>query len=162
MGWRRSLVSRLRKFLRLNPSERWTLAYAMILLPLTGMVLRLVGLRRSQEIFSSFISRNSVRKREQSEAVLTQALHISHLIRLANDHGLYQANCLQRSLVLCWQLRWRGIESELHFGTRKDIGRIEAHAWVEIKGIVLNDSSDVRQRFQPFDRAIALVNAGFR
>ena len=155
-------MNRLRKFFRLNPSERWTLAHAMILLPLTRMLLRVVGLRRSQRILLSFIPRNFAKKGERSEAVLTQALQISHSVSLANNYGVYQANCLQRSLVLCLLLRRRGIERELHFGTRKDIGRIEAHAWVEINDIVLNDSSDVRQRFQPFDRAIALVSAEFR
>src|SRR5262245_20058940 len=120
MGWWRLPVSRLRKFLRMNPGERWTFAQAMILLPLTGMILRIVGLRRSQRIFSSFILRNINRRRGQSEAILAQALRISYLVSLANNHGLCQANCLQRSLVLLWLLRWRGIESELHFGTRKD------------------------------------------
>jgi len=155
-------VKKLRKLLRLNPTERWTLAQAMILLPLTALALRLTGLRRTQRIFSSFITSVSVWKRERSEANLTQAHRISHLVSLAVNHGVYQANCLQRSLVLWWLLRSRGIESELHFGTRKNAGRFEAHAWVEIDDIVLNDSSDVRQRYQPFDRAINLVNAESR
>src|SRR5262245_32902185 len=119
----------------------------MILLPLTALTLRLLGLRRSQRIFSSFISHNSARKTERFEATLTQALHISHLVSLAVRHGVYPANCLQRSLALWLLLRRQGIQSELQFGTRKNAGRFEAHSWIEIEGIVLNDTGDVRQRF---------------
>jgi hypothetical protein len=31
---------------------------------------------------------------------------------------------------------------------------LEAHAWVEFHGVILNDSQDVHLRFPPFNRAI--------
>jgi hypothetical protein len=31
---------------------------------------------------------------------------------------------------------------------------LDAHAWIEIEGVVLNDSSDVRHRYEPFDGEI--------
>jgi hypothetical protein len=34
-------------------------------------------------------------------------------------------------------------------------GQLNAHAWIEIKGVVLNDSDDVRHRYEPFDREIS-------
>jgi hypothetical protein len=52
--------------------------------------------------------------------------------------GLYKAIVLQRSLVLRWSASLGRDRKRIAFGTRKDIGRIEAHAWVEIKGFVLN------------------------
>jgi hypothetical protein len=155
-------VEKLRKLLRLDPGELGTLAQAVILLPLTALVLRLAGLRRSQRIFSRLIPHDPARKIEWSEMALAQALRISHLVDLAARHGLYPANCLQRSLALWWMLRRRGIQSELQFGTRKADGRFEAHAWIEVAGVVLNDSGDVRLCYAPFDRAITIVEAGRR
>jgi len=147
-------VKKLRKLMRLNPDDRRTLAQAMILLPLMALSLRLTGLRRSQRIFSRFIPHNSARKTGWSEATLTQALHISRLVGLAVRHGIYPANCLQRSLALWWLLRRQGIRSEMYIGTRKEAGRLDAHAWIEMEGVVLNDSSDVRHRYETFDREI--------
>jgi hypothetical protein len=124
----------------------------MILLPLMALVLRLAGLRRCQCIFSLLY--NPVRKTEPPESTLVRALHISRLVGLAVRHGGRPATCLQRSLALLWLLRRNGISSELHIGTRKEDGRLEAHAWIEIEGVVLNDSGDVRCRYEPFDREI--------
>ncbi len=145
-------MRKLRKLLRLNSSERWTLAQALILLPLTALALRLMGLRRCQRILSRFIPHTP--KTERFETTLDQALAVSRLVGLAVRHGIYPANCLQRSLALWWLLRRRGIRSALHFGARKEAGRLDAHAWIEIEGVVLNDSNDVRLRFAPFDRPI--------
>src|SRR5262245_43124893 len=140
--------------MRLNPDDRRTLAQAMILLPLMALSLRLTGLRRSQRIFSRFIPHNPARKTARSEATLTQALHISRLVGLAVRHGSYPANCLQRSLALWWLLRRQGIRSDFDIGTRQDAGRLHARAWFELAGCVLNDSSDVRYRYETFDREI--------
>jgi hypothetical protein len=155
-------VRKLRKLLRLDPVEIGTLAQAVILLPLTALALRLAGLRRSQRIFSRFIPRDPAWKMEWSEAALAHALRISRLVDLAARHGVYPANCLQRSLALWWMLRRRGILSDLQFGTRKASGRFEAHAWIEVAGVVLNDRDDVRLHYASFDRAITVVEAGRR
>jgi hypothetical protein len=56
-------------------------------------------------------------------------------------------DCLPRSLMLCWLLRRRGIDSQLHIGVRKGNGKMEAHAWVERNGVILNDQPDVNERF---------------
>jgi hypothetical protein len=48
--------------------------------------------------------------------------------------------------------------TELRIGVRKSAGALEAHAWVEYQGLVLNDRDDVCQRFAAFARP--LVPAG--
>ena len=147
-------MKKLRRLMRLNGADRRTLAQAMILLPMMALVLRLMGFRRSQHIFSRFLPHKFSGKTERSETTLSQALHISRLVGLAVRHGVHPANCLQRSLALWWLLRRHGIRSEMYIGTRKEAGRLDAHAWIEIEGVILNDSSDVRHRFEPFDREI--------
>jgi len=144
----------LRKLLLLPPGERWMLAQAVIILPLMALVLRLMGLRRCQRIFLRFIPHNPALKTERPETTHAQAFRVSRIVSLAVRHGIYPANCLQRSLALWWLLHRQGIWSELQFGTRREAGRFEAHAWIEIAGVILNDSDDVRLRYATFDRAI--------
>jgi hypothetical protein len=57
------------------------------------------------------------------------------------------ARCLQRSLALCLLLERRGFNTQLKIGVRKSGGDLEAHAWVEYFGKVLNDSQDVACNF---------------
>jgi hypothetical protein len=132
----------------------------MILLPMMALALRVAGLRRCQRIFSSFFFFNTVRKTERNDAALARALNISRLVGVAVRHGVCRANCLQRSLTLWWLLRGNGIRGELHIGTRKEGGRLDAHAWIETQGVVLNDSGDVRHRYEPFDREVSLQFTG--
>jgi hypothetical protein len=56
---------------------------------------------------------------------------------------------------LWWMLRRQGIHGELHIGARKQGGRFEAHAWVELDGRILNDDVGVHQHYARFDAPIA-------
>jgi hypothetical protein len=132
-----------------------------VLLPLIALVLRLTGLLRSQQVLSRFVPRRFDLKTWQSEAELAEARRISQLVSVATKHGVYPATCLSRSLVLWFLLRREGIEGSLCLGTRKEAGRFEAHAWVELAGVVLNDSEDVRLRYAAFDRAVIFKAAPF-
>lgn len=66
----------------------------------------------------------------------------------------FKANCLEQSLALWWLLRRRGISAELRVGARKAGGTFEAHAWVEVRGIVLNDLTEEHRDFAPFNGPI--------
>lgn len=65
--------------------------------------------------------------------------------------------CLRRAIVLNRQLRAAGYPSVLKQGARKDgKGRLEMHAWVELSGQVIADSSQFIETFEE----IALPWAG--
>lgn len=68
-------------------------------------------------------------------------------INAAARHPWPWARCLQRSLALCFLLERRGVQAQLKIGVRKNGSALEAHAWVEYCGKVLNDSQEVSQRF---------------
>lgn len=74
-------------------------------------------------------------------------------IARAARHAPYGGNCLSQSIALMWLLRRRGLAAELRFGARMREGLLEAHAWVEHAGVVLNDAQTVAQRFSPFGRS---------
>jgi hypothetical protein len=75
------------------------------------------------------------------------------MVRIAVGYNSVWTNCLKQSLVLWILLRSQGITSVLRIGVRKESEKFFAHAWVEYAGIVLNDTDDVHQRFQAFDRS---------
>ena len=65
----------------------------------------------------------------------------------AARHPFPWARCLQRSLALCLWLERGGVRPSIRLGVRKDGATISAHAWVQYKGHVLNDSEQVGAEF---------------
>jgi hypothetical protein len=58
--------------------------------------------------------------------------------------------CLQRSVVTARLLRAEGFEAEVVIGCRAK--PFYSHAWVEVDGRVVNDSSACQTKLQPLDR----------
>ncbi len=146
-----------RRVWRLAWAERWLLVQALFLLPLTALALWVVGFRRWQALLSRLAPVRGVSASKDMAALIREGRSMARLVDAAARHGPYPAACLQRSLTLWWLLRRRGIDSYLRIGVRKEAGRLEAHAWVELRGWVLNDDSDVRTRFAAFDRRFLSV-----
>ena len=61
-----------------------------------------------------------------------------------------RAACLQRSVVATWLLRRHGIAAELVIGCRPL--PFESHAWVEVGGLVVNDTPQYQRAFTVLDR----------
>jgi len=147
------MAARWIKIQRLSWSKRWALVQALVLLPVTALAMRLVGFKRWLAILSQFVPKLQDATSDKDSDV-QQARDITRLVNVAARRGPYQASCLPHSLALWWLLRRQGIAGDLRIGVRKQANHLEAHAWVEFRGIPLNDRSDVSQRFTTFDRAI--------
>jgi len=53
-------------------------------------------------------------------------------------------------------LRRQGIDSDIRIGVRRGtFGQVEAHAWIEWNGEVLNDCADIAAQYAPFNGAIS-------
>ena len=168
-------MSRLRKLRELSWEECWLLVQASLLLPLTTLVVRTIGVGRWQRVLarhtplkttstsdSHFATAKSTGLSEdagEGPSADQKARVIAKTVRVAARHGIYRANCLEQSLVLCRLLARNGIESELRFGARKEEVRLEAHAWVECCGVPLNEAADVHEQFRPFEVVAAAVRA---
>ena len=46
--------------------------------------------------------------------------------------------CLRRSLTLQWLLARGGLDTTLQFGVRRENGSLQAHAWLEYQGQVID------------------------
>ena len=73
---------------------------------------------------------------------------------------LLRVKCLTRSLALARVLASRGVASELRIGVMKDAGMLNAHAWVEWNGVILNDRPHCIAQYAAFDRALGGVRNG--
>lgn len=142
------MTAKWQKLRHLSWRQRWILVQSLALLPFMALGMRLLGFKRSQKLLSSFVT--AARPTIEVHAAIPQARSIAKLVGAAARNGLYRASCLPQSLTLWWLLRRRGIESQLRIGVRKVAGELEAHAWVECQGQVLNDGADVHQRFAAF------------
>lgn len=84
------------------------------------------------------------------EAPLDDAL-ASFATASAVDAGLavlpFEATCLRRSLTLLRELARREVPAQLNIGVRMFDQRFEAHAWVTVGDLVVNDSPAVAARY---------------
>ena len=76
--------------------------------------------------------------------------------RLAQEYSrtaaLPWSSCLTRSIALCRSLWRRDLPAVLRIGAALTTGALQAHAWVELDGRVVNDRATVSRDFTPFAR----------
>ena len=140
------------KLRALSARERRLLAQSLLLLPVSGLALRLVSLSRWQAILSGFAPRQASVAEARREAPLDLAGTVARMVRAAAVRGPYRAPCLPRAVTVWWLLRRVGLESDIRFGVRRPGGRFEAHAWVECRGRDLDDWPDGGRPFARLER----------
>ena len=89
----------------------------------------------------------------QPEAKTNQTIPFERLVWSVNaaaNHHLRKPTCLRRSLTLKRMLQRRNISATLHIGIKRNGVGVDAHAWVEYNGFVLNDSTDVVANYSQF------------
>jgi len=142
------------RFWGLRANSRRLVLEAAVALAATWVGLRVFGFRRWKSIFGWFAANRVRHARAARSASWGAAGAIARFEDAAARHFFLRTNCLERSLVLCWLLERRGIDSQLRLGARKEAGRFEAHAWVEVDGSVVNDVYEPHLHFMPFRKAI--------
>lgn len=141
------------RFRRLSASERRVVVSAAVALVATRLALRLAGFRFWKAALDFTFPR-------QISADIRMPATVESVVRFeaaAARHLFFRANCLERSLALWWMLRRQGVPANLRLGAQKATGAFEAHAWVELNGVVLNDPSGTHLGFTPFGSPIAPV-----
>lgn len=155
-------MNSFRKLKQLSADERRLLTQALALLPLTFCGVYALGVTRWQRFLTRLASFGTSANRSSNPTsalrsplvsgdtrTSEQAKVIARAVKIAAERGLFQANCLQQTLVLWCLLRRNHIEGEIRFGARKQEGEVQAHAWVELDGVALNEASDVCLHFSP-------------
>lgn len=154
MGPRTVMLRRLRIWTTLPAADRALVMRAVVGLPWTALRLRVGrwGLARRQGEDSA----------ESPPPKLARARHVADLVNRTALALPRPPTCLTRSVYLISVLNQEQIAASLRIGVRKPAGRLEAHAWVEVAGEVVNDSAAVTERFAPFPGPLAAVVRAMR
>jgi len=141
------VASRLGKVLSLTWLEWRIIACSLVLLPFCACSLRVRGFLPT---LKAMVPVRPVDFHPSPQQQLALARRIARAVGIAARYGPYRATCLKKSLVLARLLQRRGIEHELKLGADFVDGDFSAHAWVEHRGIPINDDPDVGKRFASF------------
>jgi hypothetical protein len=101
---------------------------------------QMLGISRASRLMKLLSLPGPVRKR--LGRVQRQHGHLQTIVRLhaiAHEVIPTRFDCVTTSLTLWWVLRNAGFEPELKVGVRSFGGVFDAHAWVTLDGVVLND-----------------------
>jgi hypothetical protein len=142
------MAMRTLRYLRLSAFEKRIAFQSFLALAVTYVGLRLFGFRLWKKVVTGL----TPAPREQAHGG-TLAAMCATIVRMhcaAERRLFFRPNCLDRALVLWWQLRRHGVAADLRLGARKEKGRFEAHAWVEFEGAPLCDPVSTRSDFIPF------------
>ncbi|WP_373540726.1 lasso peptide biosynthesis B2 protein [Chamaesiphon sp.] len=149
MTWLKLLRRKYSTILTLSSGDRWLLVHALWLLPVIAIAVSLKGMQFTQ----AMLLRLPLKSCAVAGTVESQVWATVRLVRVAVRYHRRWTNCLKQSLLLWILLRSQGILSEIRIGVGRESTIFTAHAWVEYQGIVLNDTEDVHQRYQAFDRS---------
>jgi hypothetical protein len=134
------------RFGALSWRDRGLLLEALVLISCLPLVLRVVRVQRlTGTLGRSFEGRRSAGGRVDE----TRAREIARVVAMAARHTPTANTCLHRSLTLWWVLGRRGLESHLKMGARLSDGALDAHAWVEHSGVVINDDPEAVAQYTP-------------
>lgn len=126
------MATRLRRWSAMAWRDRMTLAACACALALIHLALATAGYARTRRVIEAVTRRMTLRAATPDE--VANAVALARLAAIAGRHGMVEATCLRRSLMLYGWLRLRGLKPVLQLGIREAAGPFQAHAWVELEG----------------------------
>lgn len=154
-------MNKFLRFRRLSGSQKINLLSAITLLPMTGAALRIFGFQRWKSALAIMMPRERLNRPVTSDE-LEYAGEAARMITAAAREGIFRGKCLEKSMVLWFLLCRKRIPAELRIGVRQAAKGLEAHAWVEVQGTVVNDTEDAVHSYAPFSENIASLETGPR
>lgn len=138
------------RFWKLSPLERGMFFRGLWLLPITACHLRLIGLRNVERMMKLQVwsDQGPASEGASNRTRITNAAR--RMTEAASRYGVTRGNCLSKSIVLWHLLRRHNLGATLCVGGRKAGDALEAHAWVELDGRILDGSGDIRKSFVLF------------
>jgi hypothetical protein len=144
-------MTNMGKVQQLLPEDRKLLFWSFLLLPAIHVALLVIGYSRLRSAMENIIPLNEDKASVSRSEYVREAQRIARMVSVAARYGLYSATCLRRSLLVWWFLRHEGIVSQICFGVRRMDRQLDAHAWVEVQGIVVNDIVDIYEYYHSLE-----------
>ena len=154
------LMTNLTKIRLLSKNERRLLLKSVLLLPVIHIALLILDYYRLRKVMENLTPLKPIDKSVSEKAILQRAQEIAQIVSIAAQYGLYKATCLRRSLLVWWFLRKEGVGSKICFGVRMSECQLEAHAWVEYQGTIVNDSLKIHDQYTVLDEVLPLIRTG--
>ena len=146
-----------RKIRDLSCAELLILAQSAALFPALKLAQRWIRLDELHARLTRMFGRGPRLSHPRRRSVTAD--QVTRLVRVAAHRGLLRPSCLQHALVLRTQLHRHGFDAAIRFGVRKNGKALQAHAWVELDGRVLNDLPDIGEQYPPFERPVVSAQA---
>lgn len=138
---------RLAGWRALSWRDRRRLLTCIFGLTLIHGLLACLGYARTRRLVERLTRRTATHAAGPAELADAQAL--ARVAAIASRHGMVEATCLRRSLLLLGWLRRRGLQPVLQLGIAPQIdSAFQAHAWVELEGVRLLQLDDGHRPFQ--------------
>jgi hypothetical protein len=149
LAWSTSYPSRAARRLRAFDGEQRRISIAATAaLPALHLIAQFGGLRAIRRVL-----RVGSPSSTRVDGIAAGKHLANPVATVASALRLDRRGCVARATFLWWLLRRRGIAAEVVIGSRMIDGRLEAHAWVEVDGSVIDDAPDVRERYPAFEGA---------
>lgn len=142
-------MGRLRTFIAQSRQDKLAFIQAWSVFAAATLAVRLAGMSRA---VSWLVPDKHVQAKEWPRAALW--------LPIAGKYWPSGGKCLPRSIALLALLRRNGIDAELRIGVQKSGNALDAHAWVEVKGIPVSEHESVAQRYAPFSTTQPSAIAG--
>ena len=139
---------RLRQLAELSGREWLWLLQSLTLLPLAWVSIRLCGWQRTMTNFRRIAGAVPPAPRTLDPG---QSVDVARMVRVAATFGPARVSCLPRAVVLWTLLRRKGHDAVVCLGVRKGVRGPDAHAWVEVSGLSLDDPTN--EPFRTFSAA---------
>lgn len=149
-----SAKAKWRAFCQLAWRDRLLVMQAALAIPLVAIGLRVLGFRQLQKCLAGRRSRVLPVPTADVSERQARARTVARIVLAVGSTWPFRVACLSRSVTLWWLLRRQGIDSQLRIGVRKQAQGIEAHAWVELEGVVVSETGDLWREYSPFDQAV--------
>jgi len=153
----KATVETLRKFLRLPGREQWIALEAATGLAAARPGLALAGFRKWRHVLAWLAPAEFWQPDANKAEIAEQARALVGLGEATARNFPWRTNCLEQALVFEWLLRRRRIPATLRIGGRKNGDRFEAHAWVELDGVMLSGIDTAHIHYVPFEERTAAL-----
>ena len=140
--------------------ERKLLWQSVILLPIIHITLSILGYARLCGLIEKITPLKRSGPQKSESEIIEQARKTARMVSIAARYGLFRATCLRRSLLIWWFLRGQGIRSTICFGVRTTDRQLEAHAWVEINGLVISEWDGSYKGYQALGAELPPTRSG--
>ena len=138
----------MKRIVSLSPGELLIVLRATLLLPFVAMILRMKGFNWTR----SYVQAKGSKKTPARPAdQIPVAENVTRLVSLTANNLPVKAKCLKRCLVSQWILGGKGIHADLIIGVNKSGPDLDAHAWLELDGKVINESQNNRDGYKVMD-----------